>query len=221
MSAPRFNKTLATFARMWSAGMVPIFEKSGGWPGFRYSTEEQAGMKCLLDRFPKSMERFRIFAFVSAAITIVSFLILSIPMTLGLTALQHAHGQLPGVVIGAALGANTALGLGLGVPLGLYLSCALYQNFSWNADLTVADAEFACRLFDRFCQQATRLAAVVCAGLFLLSLWPNEESIPAAASEITPRTDMTFWERIAAPVLAGSINFMTFWYYYGKNRERT
>jgi hypothetical protein len=39
---PRFNETFATFARMWSAGMVPIFEKSGGWPGFRYNAEEQA-----------------------------------------------------------------------------------------------------------------------------------------------------------------------------------
>ena len=75
------------------------------------------------------MERFRIFALVDAAFSIVLFLIFSLPLTLGLTALQHSHGQLPGVVIGAGLGANTALGLGLGVPLGLYLTCGLLPEF--------------------------------------------------------------------------------------------
>src|SRR5205823_1960437 len=55
-----------------------------------------------LDKIPKSMERYRVFAFVNAVITIALFMLLAYPMVSIVMALQRAHGRLPGAVIGGA-----------------------------------------------------------------------------------------------------------------------
>lgn len=214
----RFNKTFATFARMWSANMIPIIEKSGGWPGFRYTDEEQAAMEKQLDRFPRAMQRYRIFAFANAIVTIALMLLFCLIMVWSLTALQRTHGQLPSTVFGAAMGAVVALSLGIGIPFSLYLSCALYRHFSWNSDLNAEDAEFGRRLFGKFCRQTTRIAILVSIGLFIFSLWPNEESNATSATGMTQRP-LGFWERAAAPLAAFSINLLTFCYYFGRNRS--
>ncbi len=222
MNTATFNRTLATFARMWSANMVPVIEKSGGWPGFRYTEEEAAAMTQQLDRFPKSMERYRFFALVNAFITIALFLLLAYPVVAVVQALQHTHGRLPGGVIGGALGATVAVGLGVGVPLGLYATCAIYRRRPWNADLTAADAELGGRLFGRFCWQTTRVAALVCAGLLVFSLWPEEATSARPAPALTSghRDELGVWQRVAAPLAAGSVNLLTFCYYYGRSRKR-
>jgi hypothetical protein len=70
----------------------------------------------------------------------------------------------------------------------------------------------------RFCQQTTRVAALVCIGLLLLAIWPSKEPAPAASANLVPTAELPLGQRIASPLIAGSINFLTFWYYYGKNR---
>ena len=221
MNPATFDRTLATFARMWSANMVPIIEKSGGWPGFRYTKEEEAAMTRQLDKFPKSMERYRVFALVNAFITIALFLLISFPAVWTVKALQRTHGRLPGAVIGSSLGATVALGLGIGVPLGLYATCALYRRRPWNADLTASDAELGRRLFGRFFGQTTRLAALVCAGLLVFSLWPEEapSARPAPALTSDHRDEIGVWQRVAIPLAAASVNLLTFCYYYGRSRK--
>lgn len=220
MDSPRFKKTFAVFARMWSANMIPIIEKSGAWPGFRYTEKETVEMEKQLDRFSRSMQRYRIFALVDAIITIALFVLFCLPMAWHLKTLQRAHVVPPGTLIYAEFGATTALGLALGVPLGLYLTCGLYRYFSWNADLTAADAELGQRLFARFCQQTTRVAALVCIGLLVLAIWPSKPRPIPAATSLTPAPKLSLGQRVASPLIAGSISFLTFWYYYGKNRAR-
>jgi hypothetical protein len=220
-SAP-FNKTLATFGRIWSAGMVPIIEKSGGWPGFRYTPEEEAEMREQVGKLSNANGLFLLFAFVNALIGIALFMIPILMMAWILTTLQRVHGQFPPeTVFFAVFGATMAVALGVFLPLSVYFTSALFRNRSWNSDLTAADSEFGRRIFHKFCWQTTRVAIIAAFGMFLLSLWP-EQPLSNATAQATIQKPLSFWERSATPLVAlgaMSMRIMTLRYYYGGNRK--
>ena len=211
-----FGKTFATFARIWSAGMIPIIEKSGGWPGFRYTAEEQAEMRDQVGRFPDASARFLGFAFVNASIAIALFLIPILAMAWILTTLQRVHGQFPPeTVFFAIFGATMAIALGVMLPLSLYLTCTLFRNRAWNSDLTARDSQFGRRLFRKFCLQTARVAFIASIGLFLLSLWPEHAS-GGATTHAAAAKPFGFWECSWLPLTSLSINLLTLLYYYGR-----
>lgn len=220
-SAP-FNKTLATFGRMWSAGMVPIIDKSGGCPGFRYTAEEEAEMRDQVGKLPNANGLFLLFAFVNAPIAIALFMIPILMMTWILTTLQRVHGQFPPeTVFFAIFGATMAVALGVFLPLSVYFTSNLFRNRPWNSDLTAADSEFGRRLFHKFCWQTSRVAIIAAFGMFLLSLWPEQPSSNATA-QATVQKPLSFWERSAAPLAAlgaMSMRMATLWFYYGPDRK--
>lgn len=210
------NKTFATFARIWSAGMIPIIEKSGGWPGFRYTAEEQAEMRDQVERFPNASASFLGFAFVNAPIAIALFFFPVLVMAWVLTTLRRAHGHFPpDTVFFAIFGANMAIALGVMLPLSVYLTCILFRNSSRHSDLTARDAQFGRRLFRKFCFQTARVALLVSVGLFFLSLWPEKPSEGSTTGATAPRP-FGFWERSWLPLMSLSINLFTLLYYYGR-----
>jgi hypothetical protein len=143
-----FNKTFAMFARIWSAGMIPIIEKGGGWPGFRYTAEEEAEMRDQVEGFPKATASFLGFAFVNAPIGIALFFVPILVMAWVLTSLQRVHGQFPPQTIFFAIfGATMAIALGVMLPLSVYLTCTLFRNSSRHSDLTARDSQIGRRLF--------------------------------------------------------------------------
>lgn len=214
-----FNKTFATFARMWSATMFPIIRRSGGWPGFRYTSEEEGEMRKQVKRFSNLTLGYFCFLAVNTAITLLLMGALLFPIILSVEAMQRAHGALPDTFLGAALGAAVGLILGIGIPLGCYLTCAILGIIPWNSDLTAADAEFRRRLFAKFCRQTTRVGALVCVGMLVLALWPDTKSTSTALSNVASVYEVPLWKRIALPLTAGLINVLTLWYYYGPNRR--
>ncbi len=167
-----------------------------------------------IDRLPHAMRHYRFFAFVDAVVTLALFVPVNAAMVLTLTNLQ-ANGPVPGVVAFAALAASTAACLGLGLPLGLFLTCAGYQTLSWNRDLTAADAAFGRRVFGLLLVQTTRLAGLVCAGMVLLALWPDEASVAVRG----PPPSIGLGNRIAVPLAAAVFNGLVFWRYYGRERS--
>ena len=207
---------------MWSAGMIPIIRKSGGWPGFRYTPEEEAEMRDQVGRLPSADSRFLLFSFVNAPIAIALFVIPVLVMARILTTLQRVHGQFPPeTVFFAILGATMAIALGVFLPLSVYFTSALFRNYSWNSDLTAADSEFGRRLFHKFCWQTARVAVVAAFGMFLLSLWPEQASSNATA-KAPVRKPFGFWERSGIPLIAlgsMSLRIATLRYYYGGNRK--
>lgn len=217
-----FSKTFATFGRMWSAGMVPIIEKSGGWPGFRYTPEEEAEMKEQVRRLPNASGFFLLFAFVNAPIAIALFIVPILIMAWVLTTLQRVHGQFPpGPVFYSIFGATMAVALGLFFPLSVYFTSALFRNRPWNSDLTAADSQFGRRLFNKFCWQVARVAVIAAIVMFLVSLWPEQPSSNASA-QATLHKPLSFWERSAVSLAALgviSLHVTTLWYYYGRDRK--
>jgi hypothetical protein len=209
-----FSKTFAMFARFWSAAMIPIIEKSGGWSGFRYTAEEQAEMRDQVGRFPNASARVLGIAFVNAPITIALFLIPMTVMDWILTTLERVHGQFPPETVYFAIcGTTMAIALSVMLPLSLYLTCTLFRNRSWNSDSTARDSQFGLRLFRKFCLQTARVAFIASIGLFLLSLWPEHASGGATAHATKP---FSFWERSWLPLASSSINLLMLWYYYGR-----
>jgi hypothetical protein len=211
-----FGKTFAMFARIWSAVMIPIIEKSGGWPGFRYTAEEQAEMRDQVGRFPNASARVFGFAFVNAPIAIALLLIPITVMLWILTTLEGVHGQFPSATVFFAIfGTTMAIALSVILPLSLYLTCTFFRNSSWNSDLTARDSQFGRRLFRKFCLQTARVAFIASIGLFLLSLWPEHES-GGATTQTTASKPFGFWERSLLPLGSSAINLLTLLYYYGR-----
>lgn len=216
---PAFSKTFATFARIWSASMVPIIEKSGGWPGFRYTAEEQAEMRDQVARVPEANARVLVVTFVNAPIAIALFLVPLAGMGWILTTLERLHGQFPPqTVFFAIFGATAAIALSVMLPLSFYLTCTLFRNAAWNSDLTARDAQFGRALFRKFCFQTARVAFAASFAVFLLSLWP-EHAAGGETTRVTPSKPYGFLERSWLPLMAFVINLMTLVYYFGTKSQ--
>ena len=209
--ASHLNKTFATFARMWSATMIPIIDTSGWRPGFNYTSDEQSEMRKQYVRFPKFTPRYNAFLGVN---TVVFFMLMlcTLPVFAFLVGIKRLD------VLGASMSALIGLCVGIGMPLACYLTCALLRNVSWNADLTVTDAEFGRRLFAKFCRQCARFGVFTCVVILAGVLWPRAETASAVGPDAPAQHQLPLWQRIAWPLAAVLINLLTLWYYYRRSR---